>query len=1198
MEGALVGPEVEAAMMPPFKWPPDVIEALCGKAVDYSFRLKIEIAHDLYQSINQVFPLLCNTLESHLIQHHALKFQVKFCLALVRPKALGYTVHYLETWFLSEYRLILTKHQIQSKVQEAINAALAVFDTFVQHGSGWVLQRVIEVRVGLCQYRLFRGGCLRDQLPPRLRKKRAILICSQDSSDDNHCFFQAVSLALTAAFKKRNVSRLNTLDQSLLRVFPKTRSNTEVSLKDVIRFEKETHISINVYGFEGGNFFPHYLSPLRQKDRNVRHANLLLHERHYYAIKDLSALVKSERKKTSKVYVCDFCLATFSKKRGFQYHQTLCTRDGNRYEVPNTVQHLRFSNFAATMPASFVIYADLESYMKETIVDGLSTKQISKIPHECMSWGCLTICRERPDWSSGTVLYTGENAIQKLLQHLLNELARVKAYMEHYSLPMVMYDQDWIDFEEQTHCNICELPFDMMNPSQKVRDHSHFTGAYRQALCKVCNLKYAQARGRIFVMFHGLSNYDSHFIIQELHRFPDDDITVIPRTSERYLSFSLQDLVFKDTFNFLAASLETLVNHLRSKGQHVFQHLTRFVPDPDQRALLYGKGVFPYTYIQSLQALDETSLPPPSAFFNDLTQKPISDQDYEFAQTVWRTFHCKTLKDYLHVYLRSDVLLLADVFENFRDNCLRDYQLDPLYYFSSAHFTFDAFLRQSQASLTLIADINQYLMFFHMIRGGLSVVSKRMARKTSDTHIKYFDANNLYGWAMMQPLPSGNFDWVSPDKINDVVQQILEYKIPDDQGFILEVDLDYPESLHDWHNDFPLAPEKRCIKKHELSPYAQSLVLKHNLSSNSTTKLIASLDNKRNYILYFKNLQLYTRLGMKLTKVHKILSFSQKPIFRDYIQFNSDKRAQATNDFDVNFYKFLSNSLFGKTMERPENKTILRLVSNPELFDYLVGKLTFKQRKIIHQNLVAVEMNHSVLKIKKPFYLGAVILELAKYHMYSFHYELMKPLLGNSLELLYTDTDSLVYEIKSLDINSTLQPVKSAFDFSNYPANHPLYDLKFKRVPGYFKDETAGKDILEFVGLRSKMYAIKTADDDDEQKEAQETETKHAKGVKKHVIEQALTFDDYRNCLIQELQMQHDFKTIASRSHHVFTSHQFKTSLSCYEDKRWLRDPINSFAYGHYLIPKMKLGAGCHTEGENPKPPEPKPELVETPLTT
>jgi hypothetical protein len=1042
----------------------------------------------------------------------------------------------------------------------------------VQHGSGWVLDKVLKVRLDLCQYILFGGGCLKSQLPINLRKKKAIICLSGDSvPSDNRCFYRSVALALTCSRKKRNISRLTLLDRQLLRAFPSFDDSLGITLKDVRRFEKETNISINVYSYSSGKIFPCYISSWRTS--TARHVKLLLHNRHYYAIRDLSALVKPSRKKTSKVFVCDYCLATFSKQQSWVDHQSLCTREGKRYQLPTKPQYKQFDNFRAITAAPFVIYADLECYMKEQSVEGLTSKQKSKTPHECMSWGSLTVCRDRPDWSSDTVLYTGPDAIKRLLDHLLKEMDRIQAYISSYNIPLVMTREDWTKFDAQTNCNICSYPFDMMNHGQKVRDHNHFTGTYRQALCNICNLKYAIPSRKVFVLFHGLSNYDSHFIIRHLHAYADKDIKVIPRTSEKYLSFSLKDLVFKDSFNFLSASLEKLSDHLRSKGPQFFKCLQRFVPDSKQRSLLFGKGVFPYTYIQSLDVLDETSLPPMSAFFNDLTQRSITTKEYEFAQDVWQTFQCQTLKDYLHVYLRSDVLLLADVFENFRANCLVDYHLDPIYYFSSAHFTFDAFLKHSQVSLELVSDVNQYLLFHKMIRGGLSVVSKRYSSQSDDLQLKYFDANNLYGWAMTQPLPCGNFKWIPFDQFQETLDSIFQDRLPSDRGFILEVDLDYPKRLHDWHNDFPLAPEKKIIREQDMSPYAKMLMSKHKLKcSKSVSKLVATLNPKRNYVLYYKNLQLYTRLGMVLTKTHKILSFTQKPIMREYIQFNSNKRAQATNDFDVNFYKFLSNSLFGKTMERPENKTHLKLVKDPDLFDRLVGKTNFKQRKIIHSDLAAVEMSPTVFKVQKPFYIGAVILELAKYHMYSFHYDVMKQHLGDKLTLLYTDTDSLIYEIKTSDINTTLQPIASAFDFSNYPTNHPLYTDRYKRVPGYFKDEVAGNSISAFVGLRSKMYAIDYEITAPDQDESINSEVKHAKGVKKHVIDHSLTFADYLDCLISETQMEHDFHTIASKSHHVFTSHQSKTSLSCFEDKRWLKDPINSLAYGHYRIPKNKLG--------------------------
>jgi len=196
-----------------------------------------------------------------------------------------------------------------------------------------------------------------------------------------------------------------------------------------------------------------------------------------------------------------------------------------------------------------------------------------------------------------------------------------------------------------------------------------------------------------------------------------------------------------------------------------------------QLDLLLRKGCYPYDYMDSLDRLNETKLPLKEAFYSKLVDAGISDEDYEHAQTVWKEFGCTTLRDYHGLYNVSDVLLLADVFENFRDVCMRNYSLDPAWYFTSPGLAWDAALKLTDVKLELLSDYDMVLMFKHGIRGGVSTISNRygkannkyMNEKTDkpSTFITYLDANNLYGWAMSQKLPTHAFKWMDSEELKD-----------------------------------------------------------------------------------------------------------------------------------------------------------------------------------------------------------------------------------------------------------------------------------------------------------------------------------------------------------------------------------------------------------------------------------------------
>ena len=245
-------------------------------------------------------------------------------------------------------------------------------------------------------------------------------------------------------------------------------------------------------------------------------------------------------------------------------------------------------------------------------------------------------------------------------------------------------------------------------------------------------------------------------------------------------------------------------------------------------------------------------------FYSGLSNEGITDDDYKHAQQVWDTFNCATLGDYHDIYLRTDVLLLADVFENFRKTAMATYGLDPAHYYTLPGYSWDALLKCTNIELDQITEANMYLFIEKGLRGGISMVSHRHAQANNQymenynneeptSFIQYLDANNLYGWAMSQPMPVGGFEWVN------YTDQILETPADADCGFILEVDLNYPSQLHTAHNDYPLAPEKLKVEKHWMSPYQHRLIDELGITSFETEKLVPNLMDKSRYVLHYRN---------------------------------------------------------------------------------------------------------------------------------------------------------------------------------------------------------------------------------------------------------------------------------------------------------------------------------------------------------
>lgn len=1164
----------------------DSESALKGSHVEYFVIPPSDVTFDLVLSFNKIRPTLVKLLKKRCakLRHRprGLKFYLQCNILLRRAKTPGKFVDKI-AWFSSETKIVYNTAQIPTLLDQSNRKIGGFLDSYCKEGSGWIVKKIIKYRLMTIVFTFFAGGCNGVSLPPELRFKRACVSIRNISK--NKCFLYAVAACLSRP--KKNAQR-KTKYQYIVDVLDKVLPKDGlVTNKDINLFERKTDISVNVYAYESNTVFPHRLTA--KKDRRY-HVNLLLYEKHYFPIVSMSALISGQnRVQRSKTFVCNYCLTSFVNFTRYNAHSILCQKDGQRYEMPKDKDKaLLFRNFQNLLPAPFVIYADLESLCMPIYgCEEKNGKSSAKSKHVAISVGAVRVCRSAPELSSRPVIYTGTDCLDRFLDFLEREYNYVDDILKQYYVPISLTVKDKLHFETQKECNMCRAEFSSRNG--KFRDHCHLSGKYRQALCNSCNLNRAHTRYSLYVLFHGLSNYDSHFLVNVLARYDQDAVRIIPVTSEKYLTFSINNLHFKDSYKFMSERLEILAENLMDKGDSYFTNVNRYVTDKEQNRLMKRKGIFPYAYMTDVSVLKERRLPEKSHFFNDLTQQHISDEQYSRATEAWNVFCCRSMRDYMEMYLCADVLLLADVFENFRSVCLDEYALDPVKYLSIAHYTFDAFLRKCQPRIDLLTDVDHYLFFRKALRGGLSMICHRYAKannpymRTYDPslpckYIIYLDSNNLYGHAMSDYLPNCNFEWMKREELN--IDDIM--KLPPDShwGCFLEVDLDYPDVLHNDHADYPLAAEKMKVCYSNLSPFSQKICDQHNLKrSTNTEKLMTTLSGKRNYVLHYRLLQYYLQKGMKLLCIHSGVKFSQSPIMREYVDFNSTKRARASNDFESAIAKLLSNAVFGKTIERPDKRIKVRLFKDKKKFQKAAGLPTFKRSMRINDKLACANMKFPVIKMNKPFFLGVAILELSKLHMYRFHYDYIKKRYGLNAKLLFTDTDSLAYLVSTEDIYKDFNEHKvDYFDFSNYPKTHPNYCAVNKRVPGYFKDETASVPITCFVGLRSKMYSFLMESQKLKcvmgKEGGADVETKIAKGIKNTVIERDLSYDDYLNCLMDNVVMENAYNTIRSVAHQVCTNRQSKVSLSPFDDKRYLLDNINTLPHGHKDAVNLPEGDG------------------------
>ena len=1125
------------------------------------------------------------------------------------------------------------REAIEEFVASTFEKMLEDLERYTQNGSGWRVVRVLRVEMFADRYQPIRGGNYIPTPKWMVSKSRVkggcIVNIQNTDANDQACFPRAV--IATQLVPDRNKERppfYDSPERRRLFNFSGLEAEVKVCLNTWRKFERQNPgYALTVIDCPARSSTRKRLRPVFTSERKgCREVVLILlydaaGRHHFVACRNVGALFRD--KHNGEEATCLRCLHTYSgdgAKDRLEDHSPHCHGvNGGQHGVQRTVcpevnedgtkPVIEFKDFHARIRLPYAAYLDFESSIVPVPEDeqckGKGTQRLSK--HEPNSFKFLTVGPDGEKLADEHCpLYRGPDAAAECLR-------RLKATARHVFETLQACPKHGLTREQEREhwaadsCHLCGKGAmtrcekgSKLAKTDRVRDHCHITGHYRGAAHSRCNLR-ARTVKELPVFVHNLKGYDAHLLFQGVADVVGD-VSVIATNAEKYISFTiavgevimttdgpvegepdmkvLGKLVFKDSMQFLASGLDKLAKNLTPADLKHTREFAEGLGMEERFELLTRKGVYPYSWVDGNARFAETALPRREAFHNDLTDDECKPKDYEHAQKVWEAAKCRTFGDYHDLYLGLDVALLADVFETFRSACMKADGLDPAHYYTLPGFSWASLLKYTDVRLEQLTDIDMYIACEEGLRGGVCAVSRRHAKANNPrvggydstrpkTWLRYDDANNLYGWAMLQCLPVRGFLWGEASAWT--AQRVSELADDAKHGAFLCVDLEYPDEIHDAHNDFPLCPERMEVPKEWLSGYQLGLL--GDTKYAPCEKLVPNLRNKTQYWIHYRNLKFALRQGLRLTRVHKVLEFEQEAWMAPYINFNTGMRAAAKNEFEKDLYKLKNNAVFGKTMENLRaRRDIQALRVHSSAFDRWVADPSYQGRRTIVANeLVIAERNKKKVVLNKPVYVGAAVLDLSKLWMHEFWYDELKPRHGDSVSLCYTDTDSLVYEITSEE-----EPIcsggtaESLFDTSGYPKHHPLHSGCNKKVIGKFKDECNGVAIAEFVGLRPKLYSLRL--DDAEYAtyllaggdSSLKPLVKKAKGNKKSVVEKEVSFQNYLDTLYTGRSLTHSQVGFRSENHQVYTTRVTKTSLSALDTKRFICEGgITSLAYGH-----------------------------------
>ncbi|KAG5666240.1 hypothetical protein PVAND_017621 [Polypedilum vanderplanki] len=1095
--------------------------------------------------------------------------------------------------FVTRYRQLTLSDTISEGLESDFENLLDQSQNFYIESSGWSLKGIKYLLIESIKIEpfLYNSGGTFLATPPELKTKNALL---NIKSTNNLCFLYAIiAYFLSSSFPKKERTNAANYD-SYIKYFIVENLQFPLPIDQInvfISMNKCLDISINVYSYFNKKFG--ILKLAQHEKRN--HINLLLLQKHNYTyhyvlIKNLSRLLNSVvGRGKRKLFFCKTCLSSFKKIADLNLHYEIgCGRSKLIFPKQN---FLKFKHYESRMKKKFLFFGDLETIaipLHTCEPDPKKSFTHKTHLHTCFAFAYYVYSLKKDNYFDRMRIFNGPSCLTKGILSIEKDIRRI--YYKHFRVKYerTKVTQDVIDYlmNRDKICSICNQPLlydredihldhdSTLKPYECYDEKFPFLYNIRSFKHASCNQHYIDRPTVYHIFFHSSSSLDNHCLILELAKL-NRQIDVISKSSENYIAITWKFKINEkrsakvkilDSYRFLTSSLQTLVENTQD-----FTFVETYLKNEYGDKLEINKNLFrkqflPYSYL-SYETLQETQFPNKDSFFNELKNENLTQENYNYAKKIYLNLKCKNLLEYTLYYLKLDVLLLTEVFIQFRNLIFHHYSLDVANYVTLSSFGLDCSLAYTGEKVELINDINQYLFIKKGIRGGNcfgnfvykssnSRWSKNYDSNKPEIQLNSTDFNSLYGFMMGLSLPHNGYRWCTQNEISQLSKNFIEMsERPDGISYFVEITISYPRNIHDDMSLYPLFPVLRKMK------------------DGNTSKLIGDLYTKNNYVVHIKFAAFAIKMGLKLEKIHRALQFNESPWLKPFVDLNTNLRAEASlaKLYSLSL-KLLSNSCYGKFLENKEKQQSYKLcVIDPNCKKSIrkmikaISSPYLKNFKVFNDFLVGFSSYKKQVILNRPTPCGAAILDFSKMAMADMYYNKIKKVSKEKVELCYTDCDSLLLAYYG-DFFQFIKENYHLFDTSSFSPSNPFQiEQKNMRISGKMKEECGDRLIKNFVFLRPKTYLIVFEDEDDNKNNIKSK----AKGVSSATIKQ-LTYKDYIDAM-KGNTIQKKMQQLRSQNHQVYTISINKIALRAGCTKRYFFPSGDSLPFGHYKLEEMGI---------------------------